>query len=93
MRDPSHLSALLLFPLISSTPDSTAHWQRSDHPVTSGVHVEGLDPRIWCLHQSEDGDLWFGSNGVWLVMDVGAGKICRFDGTRLHELTPTERRW
>ncbi len=125
----------------------------------SGGHlVDVIDPRVWCLHESEAGELWFGTNGagvfrrtgdrlvqyttehgltgnqvrhllsdgeggllvtanggvsrfhgtsfvplevvkhkgtngwqldpadVWLVADVGAGSVCRFDGQTLHQL-------
>lgn len=30
---------------------------------TAGVAVVSMDPRLWCIHEDDQGDLWFGSNG------------------------------
>ena len=123
-----------------------------------GVVVDTLDARVWCLHERENGELWFGSNGsgvfrriskqliqytaehglpgndirnilsdgrdgvlvvandgvsrfdgesfatleverhegrdgwelnpedVWFVVEIGAARVCRFDGRMVHEL-------
>lgn len=129
---------------------------------SQGLTVDELDPRVWCLHERENGELWFGTNGagvfrwdgktltqytkehgltgnavrhllgdgaggvlvtanggvsrfdgdvftplevlehsgaegwrldpadVWLVVDAGAGSVCRFDGEKVHQLELTE---
>lgn len=39
-----------------------------------GELVTEIDPRIWCIHQTSNGDYWFGSNG---------NGAYRFDGTKV----------
>lgn len=43
-------------------------------PATVGEVVTTLDPRIWAMHQDQNGHLWFGSNGSGLY---------RYDGDTL----------
>ena len=53
---------------------------QASKPATGRV-VDQIDPRIWDIHQSGDGDLWFGSNG---------NGVYRYDGERLIHYTPDD---
>ena len=65
---------------------STCHAGEEPRPQDSpaaaeaslGQTVQELDPRIWCLHQDQRGDHWFGSNG---------NGVYRHDGKRLIHYT------
>lgn len=50
------LHAYAATPPVYATPSQPA-------PTIAHV-VREVDPRIWCIHQAANGDLWFGSNGA-----------------------------
>jgi ligand-binding sensor domain-containing protein len=43
-----------------------------------GQVVTEIDPRIWCIHQTRNGDYWFGSNG---------NGVYRYDGQKVTHYT------
>lgn len=67
--------------LLACTSDSArdaAVGVGSDREGAGSVAAVSLDPRLWCIHEDDQGDLWFGSNG--------AG-VYRYDGEALEQFS------
>ena len=54
-----------------------------------GQAVDRIDPRVWCLHEGANGDLWFGTNGAG-VFRLRDDRLTQF--TKAHGLTGNEVR-
>lgn len=76
MGSPSSCGAVALAALLAAcwVPAEEPKAVASSQAEPVGTPVTELDPRIWPMLQTEDGALWFGSNG--------AG-VFRYDGERL----------
>lgn len=71
---------LVLFALsaCTQTPTDSPPSKPPSTTTTLGRSVTEIDPRIWSIHQTRNGDYWFGSNG---------NGVYRFDGADVTHYT------
>ena len=71
-RSFAHTVPITLFTAACPSTDGTPAPSPTQGEV--GHEVTRIDPRIWCIHEAENGDLWFGSDG---------NGVYRYDGRRV----------
>lgn len=74
----------LILGLLACTSDSVreaAAESGSDRAAAVSAAGVSLDTRLWCIHEDDRGDLWFGSNG---------GGVYRYDGESLEQFTTSD---
>ncbi|MBL4771542.1 MAG: hypothetical protein JKY61_10465 [Planctomycetes bacterium] len=75
------LLALSACTCCTSSPSQEKLPALPESPLITGQVVTELDPRIWCIHQDQTGNYWFGSNG---------NGVYHFDGKQLVQYTRDE---
>lgn len=79
------ISLLLLFPFAyassKAVPITESHVVSVENASPAGREIVEIDSRIWRVHQAQNGDHWFGSNGNGLY---------KYDGKRVTHYTEAD---